>query len=321
LPVPGTAARSVREALDLYVRSIESGLIEMAPRGLVTVRSAVNATAGTILLDGREFGRIPLSKVTWQDIEHLYLAMRTSGRGPAWIRRCATVLTQAFELARKRGLIYSNPSKDAARPRSTRSKPYAPRREEMKTLIQSIGNADEELGDATIVLASTGLRKGELLALQWAEVDLEGEQIHVSAAITDGGPKIGVIRKETKRADWRDVPLTEAAVLAFRRQRDRLLSRFGITALGQGWFVFPGAVDPARPYRPDSFSDRWAAARGEHSITLQHVRHFSATAMLDAGESFRTVADILGNSENTLRLHYDGRVDIGKRRAIAALEL
>ena len=39
------------------------------------------------------------------------------------------------------------------------------------------------------------------------------------------------------------------------------------------------------------------------------------------GESYRTVADILGNSEYTLRLHYDGRIDVGKRRAIAALEL
>jgi len=33
--------------------------------------------------------------------------------------------------------------------------------------------------------------------------------------------------------------------------------------------------------------------------------------MLDAGESYRTVTDILGNSESTLRLHYDGRTDVG----------
>lgn len=43
--------------------------------------------------------------------------------------------------------------------------------------------------------------------------------------------------------------------------------------------------------------------------------------MLDADESYRTVADILGNSVATLRLHDDGRHDTGKRKAIAALEL
>jgi integrase len=55
--------------------------------------------------------------------------------------------------------------------------------------------------------------------------------------------------------------------------------------------------------------------------TLLDLRHFVATAMLDAGESYRAVADILGNSEATLRLHYDGRTGIEKRKAIAALEL
>ena len=50
-------------------------------------------------------------------------------------------------------------------------------------------------------------------------------------------------------------------------------------------------------------------------------RHYVATAMLDAGESYRTVADILGNSEATLRLHYDGRTGIEKRKAVSVLEL
>ncbi len=43
--------------------------------------------------------------------------------------------------------------------------------------------------------------------------------------------------------------------------------------------------------------------------------------MPDAGEPYRTVADILGNSEVTLRLHYDGRTGIEKRKAVSALEL
>jgi hypothetical protein len=42
--------------------------------------------------------------------------------------------------------------------------------------------------------------------------------------------------------------------------------------------------------------------------------------MSDAQVSYRTVADLLGSSEATLRLHYDGRTDTGKRTAIGALE-
>jgi integrase len=84
---------------------------------------------------------------------------------------------------------------------------------------------------------------------------------------------------------------------------------------------FPGGIDPAVPMRPERLHNRWNAARGSSRVTLGHLRHYAATAMLNAGESFRTVADILGNSESTLRLRYDGRTDVGKRQAIAALEL
>ena len=66
---------------------------------------------------------------------------------------------------------------------------------------------------------------------------------------------------------------------------------------------------------------QWTRATGDSHVTLLQLRHYVAAAMLDAGESYRTVADILGNSENTLRLHYDGRTDVGKRRALDALDL
>jgi integrase len=128
-----------------------------------------------------------------------------------------------------------------------------------------------------------------------------------------------VLRKATKRSDWRDVPLTAQALAAMNRQYDRARQRRA--NVNSTDYVFSNPLDGSLPYRPDTFSDRWLAMRGASPVTLLQLRHFAATAMLDAGESYRTVADILGNSENTLRLHYDGRTDVGKRRAIAALEL
>lgn len=320
LPSVGTSGWTVRVALDLYVRTIEQGLIEMAPRGLLTVRSAANTVSAVELPDGRTFGAVSLSTLSWQDVEHLYHAMRRAGRSAAWIRRCATVVTQAFELARKRGLLDSNPAKDAARPRTVRIKPVAPSQQEMRALLEVVRAKDQEMGRALLLLASTGMRKGELLALQFRDVNWGDASVHVAYSITDGGPGVGVLRKETKRADWRDVPLTDAAVGAIRGQWEVQREVAGEEPPAAS-FVFSPVGDGGVPYRPDSFSARWVAARGTSTVTLQQVRHYAATRMLDAGESFRTVADILGNSENTLRLHYDGRVDVGKRRAISALEL
>jgi integrase len=223
-------------------------------------------------------------------------------------------------LARKRGLLDSNPSKDAARPRLTRTKPFAPSAEEVRELLGRVRRVDPELADVVTVLASTGMRLGELLGLWWKDVNLLAAEVHVAWAITDGGPGIRVVRKPTKRADWRDVPLTDAAVAAFRGQWVRRCELVRSEPIGES-YVFPGGIDPVVPMRPERLQNRWIAARGPSAMTLGHLRHYAATAMLNAGESYRTVADILGNSESTLRLHYDGRTDVGKRKAIAALEL
>jgi integrase len=320
LPSGGTNARSVAGALELYQQAAESGSLELAPRTITTSRSASKVMAAMEMPDGRRFGAILLGRLTWQDIEHLYAAMRASKRGPDWIRRCATVLTRALELARKRGLIDSNPSKDAVRPKSIRKKPFAPAEADVRHVLKAVTAKDEVLADLATLLASTGMRTGEVLGLLWSDVDLDALELHVSAAVTDGGPGVGVVRKTTKRSDWRDVPLTGTAASAVRRQAERFSCTFGRFPV-PATYVFGVSADGVDPLRPDGLSHRWAAARGSSTLTLLDLRHYVATTMLDAGESYRTVADILGNSEATLRLHYDGRTGIEKRKAVAALEL
>ena len=316
----GTNARSVGAAMDAYREASDDGSLELAPKTVTTTRSALKVMKAMELHDGRKFGAILLSRLTWQDIEHLYSAMRLSGRGPDWIRRCATVLTRTLDLARKRGLIDTNPSKDAIRPKSTRKKPYSPSEEEVRSLLEEMRKVDPEMADFGTIVASTGVRLGEGLALQWNDVELPAGEMHVAAAITDAGPGIGVIRKPTKRSDWRDIPLTGAAVGAFMRRAKRSGELLGRAASPTA-YVFGGGVDGIKPMRPDALHHRWAKARGNSTMTFLDLRHYVATTMLDAGETYRTVADILGNSEVTLRLHYDGRTGIEKRKAVSALEL
>ena len=68
-------------------------------------------------------------------------------------------------------------------------------------------SSDPELADAVAVLASTGMRKAELLGLQWADVDLVKVRF-TSPPLSPMQVPAGILRKATKRSDWRDVPLT-----------------------------------------------------------------------------------------------------------------
>jgi hypothetical protein len=100
LTARGTRARSVRAVLEAYIKDIEFERIEMAPKTLVTSRSAMNTMCRTQLPDGRIFGDIRLSQFNWQDVEELYRAMKGAGKGAAWIRRCATASGKKLDMGK-----------------------------------------------------------------------------------------------------------------------------------------------------------------------------------------------------------------------------
>jgi integrase len=277
------------------------------------------------LADGRLFGELRPAKLSWEDVEDLYAAMKRSGLGPDWIRRCATVLNRTLDYAKKRKLIDSNPCQDATRPRVVRTKPYSPTREDVELLMANVraferdGVGDEELVDVLEIIKGTGMRKGELLALWIENLDMKNAEVHIAWAIEDGGPGVGTVRTPTKKADWRDVPMTKAVFAAFERQLERRRRVRGEAPAATD-YVFPRNLEGTEPIRPDTLSDQLSEARGSSNVTFLDLRHYAATTMLDADVPYRTVADILGNSEATLRLHYDGRTDTGKRAAIDALD-
>src|SRR3546814_2378474 len=147
--------------------------------------------ADTGLEGGQRFGDVSFSRLTWQEIESLYSEMRGTDMGVDWICRCATVLTRALELARKRGLLDANPAKDAARPRATRTKPISPSGDEVHKVLATAAKRDPEIADAVTVLVSTGMRRGELLALRVSVCDFKKDEVNVSVALKTAERRVG----------------------------------------------------------------------------------------------------------------------------------
>lgn len=330
-PVPRALTKSIRGLFDVYLRDAKDGKIHLAAKTLVTSRSAANTICKQRLSDGRLFGEVRPDRLTWEDIEDMYAMMKRNGLGVDWIRRCATVLSRTLEYAKKRGITDSNPSREAVRPHTVRSKPYSPTPAVVDALIETLRHKSMKIADASEmaelgeilnvveIVAGTGVRKGELLALLVKDVDFKAMEVHVAFAISDGGPGVGIVRKPTKESDWRDVPMIASVKEAFERQLALRRLQSGRVPRSDE-YIFATSLNGSKPIRPDSLSDRLGAARGNSNLTFQDLRHYVATTMLDAEVPYRTVADLLGNSEVTLRLHYDGRTDTGKRSAITALE-
>lgn len=165
-------------------------------------------------------------------------------------------------------------------------------------------------------LAAIGCRRSELLALRPEDVDFDVPMVTIRGAIGDGGPGVGIYYKNTKRSDWRDVPITDQVASALSEvlvARRELLGE----ELDPGSYVFSDAADGSTCMRPDTMTHRWLAVRGPHNVTFAMLRRFVATELLDSTDGdYRTVASITGNSEETLRRWYDAGPNFAKKKAV-----
>jgi integrase len=151
---------------------------------------------------------------------------------------------------------------------------------------------------AWLLLATTGMRRGEVAGLGWVDVDLE------TGRVSPRRPRVvinyEVVVSEPKTAKGRgSLALDPATVAALREHRSQQLQQR--LAVGPRWqdsglvFTWPDG----RPIHPERFS-RWfeqhAQAAGLPKIRLHDVRHSDATAALAAGVPAKVVSERLGHA-------------------------
>ncbi|HXC15152.1 MAG TPA: tyrosine-type recombinase/integrase [Stellaceae bacterium] len=206
------------------------------------------------------------------------------------------VLSAALGHAVRLGLIPRNPCE--------RVEPPRPARTEMKTLD---GAATGRLLDAAesqwfympVVLAvATGCRRGELLALRWADVDLDAATASIARTLeeTDAG---GLSFKEPKtERGRRRVDLPAFAVEALRRHRGRQAEER--LRMGRDWQDHDlVCCDPlGRPLSPRRVSKafRMLCRRLDLAVTFHGLRHGFASMLLASEIHPKVVQTMLGHS-------------------------
>lgn len=169
----------------------------------------------------------------------------------------------------------------------------------------------------------TGMRRGELCALRWTDVQLDAAVLEVRRAYTH---RSGVgIEKETKTHQMRRIALDADTVDLLAAHRLRFQNR--VDSLGimptDDAFVFSFTADNSAPCHPDSISHRYVRMCKDLGIDthLHALRHYSATELISAGVDVRTVAGRLGHGgggTTTLRV-YAAWVPESDRRAAELL--
>ena len=308
-----TGARDVRAACDLYLSEARTEKSTVR-----TDRSACTRICSTKLVGGGLLGDLPLKKLDWKLIEYVFEVWSRSLH-PQTSARYASTLSKVFNHAKRSGWVSRNPVLDARRPRVPTHKPDVPKRPAVQEALETAQKKDPILYAYVLGLASIGCRRGELLALQLQDLDLDSSVVTIRAAISDGGPGVGIYYKPTKRSDWRDVPITDQMAEVFEGLVVARQAAAGDVGLAPESFVFTDSVDGSTWLRPDSTTQRWLAARGKSKVTFAMLRRFVATELLDVTDGdYRTVASITGNSEETLRRWYDAGPNMAKKQAVVS---
>ncbi len=148
------------------------------------------------------------------------------------------------------------------------------------------------------LIASSGLRRGEVLALCWRDLDLDAGHLRVTASLQAVGGEFVFFDPKTDRSR-RTVGLPPATIALLRAHRREQAERRLL--LGEAWadmnLVFERG--DGRPFPPDSLSRDWyrlVHRIGLPDLRLHDLRHAYATRLLEAGVHPKVVSEALGHS-------------------------
>lgn len=300
---PISAKETVGKYLDGWMAGIEAGG-ELRPRSVASYRGTIELYLKPAL------GKVPLARLQPQQVAQLYRDLLAAGKSAKTVRNTHGVLHRALEQALRWRLLPVNVADLVDPPRRTPHEMDAFSPEEARQVLAAAAGDDLE---ALWVLALTaGLRQGELLALRWADVDLERGSLRVVASMVRiAGQEPQLAEPKSKRSR-RQVELSAGAVEALRRHREaqRVANLVG--------YVFTRA--DGRPLSVTTLWKRWQAllARAQvRRIRFHDARHTAATLLLSRGVHPKLVSEMLGHSTVAITLDVYSHVTPAMHREAA----
>ena len=255
------------------------------------------------------FGDGDLRELRESDLLAYVKAKLGEGLAPKTIRNAMSVLRRVMTLLEREGRLDRNPAArigelmrrvdQAALPETSEVDSWT--RSEVQKLLATASEHEPRFAPLLRLLLSTGMRRGEALGLQWADVDFDRRILTVRRSITSSGlttPKSG----RARRVVIAESLALELFDLVAVRQRE---------SMAKGWPELPEwvfcseagtAPEPGNVDRVWRRVRRRAAKEGVRPLKLHCARHTWATMALHAGKSVRWVADQLGHSDPALTL-------------------
>ena len=281
------------------------------------------------LADGHILPYFDQKKVPVRSLDHTmiqrymdekYQNGRLDGKGglsPRSLRLHKNIISQALDLAVQSKLIPANPCQFVELPQNVRYESTFYNAKQLQELFKAFQG--DELLPLVKITALYGLRRSELLGLQWDSIDFERKTMtirHTVSKVTEV-----VAKDKTKNASSRrSFPLTAEAEAIFRRAKE--LEQQNRAAFGREYqensyiFKWPDG----HPYSPDYISHHFAKVLKKHGlphIRFHELRHSCASMLLDMGFTLKDVQEWLGHSDIKMTANIYAHLDTARKSSIA----
>lgn len=243
-----------------------------------------------------------LARVTPLDLQRLYGTLELAGLSGRSIVHTHRVLHQAFRQAIRWRLMTQNPCDDVKLPQTTRRELNVLDRDQVAALLISVTGTRHSLYSLAV---KTGMRQGELLGLQWKDVNLTVGRLSVHRSLQrQKGKGLVFVTPKTARSR-RSIHIGPRLVELLRdHRRSQLEQRLLAGGLWQDQdLVFANATGgPLDPSHQTTVFKAAVAKAGLPLMRFHDLRHTAATLMLGSGIHPKVVSEMLGHSTVTLTL-------------------
>ena len=260
------------------------------------------------------FGAKKLSDIQRADVQNFVNDMAEKRLSMDYIKHIKGMLNSMFELALADDYIAKNPCKAIKLPKVETKKKRPATKEEYEAMVKV--SKDHRLGFTIPLLFETGIRRGELLALTWDDVDFQKKRIHVTKQYIEScGQGKAVLKHHTKtKAGMRYVPLSSNLVKLLKEERKKSKGfRFVVRKQEEDAMVNPSV------YRKVFTTWRYKANVGE-DVTPHSARHYFGTNMHKSGIPTTMLSQVMGHADGTTTMdiycHDSNEFDASDRKKI-----
>ncbi|MBM6909990.1 tyrosine-type recombinase/integrase [Oscillibacter valericigenes] len=267
-------------------------------------------------------GSIQLNRLTQADLQQFFRTMKESGRksnvqkrgkgmADRSVRSCHAVCQMALDKAVEERLVHSNPAIGCKLPPLKGKEMKILTQEEIQRfLIQAKAEGMYEL---FLLDLTTGMRRGELLALRWDDLDFATGKLRIDKQVYPVGGKLIISEPKTKAAN-RTIILPPAMVELLAEYKKGVFSEL----------MFPSRIKPEQPIDPGYVRKRLQVIlerAGCKRVRFHDLRHTFATLSLENGMDVKTLSTIIGHVSAATTLNtYTHITDEMRKKAALSID-